>query len=94
MIAPATITRYTKALQSLAKAFQAKDESFVGNHLAVIEWIENQDICISSKKVFLCALIYCIQTHPDLVLDMPHIFDSQSAYRERVRLYSAQLRYG
>ena len=94
MIAPSTITRYTKALRSLAKAFEATNEAFVGDHQAVITWIENQNVCISSKKVYLCALIFCIQDNPDLVLDMPHIFESQSAYRERLRLYSSEQRCG
>lgn len=94
MIASSTITRYTKALRALAKAFEATNDSFIADHEAIIAWIENQNTCISSKKVFLCALIYCINDNPDLVLDMPNIFYVRDIYRERLRKFSAEQRHG
>jgi len=93
MIAPSTITRYTKALRALAKALEATNDSFIADHETILAWIENQT-CLSSKKVFLCALIFCINDNPDLVLDMPNIFHVRDIYRERLRLYSAQQRCG
>ena len=81
MIAATTIQRYATALRSLSYAFDTTSLDFLTDTSGVIAWIEYQPWAISSKKVCLQSIIYCLKGVPPMAELIP-------AYRDRLRLYS------